>query len=742
MLCGPHRVRWLSHVSAPHPALPQSFVGQEPLLASVESLLQSLKDSSALGDIRRLHCHILRCGLEQTLVLGNALMQMYGRYALPDDVYACFKGLHRRNHISWNLVIRACAYHAPLAHDAFRLFASMQRDNVAPTKFIFASILSACCTPDSIIQGRLIHCFIACQACESDVVVGTALVSMYRKCRSLEDAYATFRDLPERNVVCWNVMIALNAELDCASSSLSLLKEMEQHAVIPEKATFLIAFKACACVANVFEAKRLHACVKCSEFASNLMVMTALMKMYGTLDSMSDAQRIFEKMPERDLVSWNALIAIYAQQSHGEAAIQIFKQMQLERVQPNRVTLLSVLDACASQSAGFLGKGIHNYIIGAGYDLDVVLGTSLVNMYGSCVSLEDAWHVLNSMPERNIVSWNAMMAVCVHKGDAHMVLQLFEHVQQDGMFPDNVTFLNVSDACAIVPDLAKGKQIHARLVATDFDLDVILGSSLINMYGACSDLRGARLVFDRMTEHNTITFTNLLSVCADLGALAEGKWLHAFILEKEVEMDVIINTALVNMYGKCGMLDIAWNIFLNMPERNTMSWNAMIAAYTQQGQGKRAIEVFDVMRQSGIIPDETTFVSVFCACSHTGLVYEGCCFFLLMLRVYGIGPIVDHYNCLLDMLGRAGRLDEAEIIIKNMPLWPTRVSWSTLLGACQNQVDVERGAMVANHIFGLNPKNSTVYVTLANMYAAAGPEDDAASVLCSITEKGSDKQLS
>eukprot|EP00250_Pteridium_aquilinum_P011428 c20062_g1_i2 orf=234-2144(+) len=519
----------------------------------------------------------------------------------------------------------------------------------------------------------------------------------------------------------------------------SLAKEEEP---LP-KDSVLALLKTSAKHKELHRGHRVHAkIIKMGLLDQDPFICSALVNLYAKCGAPTKAQEVFSELHVQDIVSWNALIAIYAQQSHGEAAIQIFKQMQLERVQPNRVTLLSVLDACASQSAGFLGKGIHNYIIGAGYDLDVVLGTSLVNMYGSCVSLEDAWHVLNSMPERNIVSWNAMMAVCVHKGDAHMVLQLFEHVQQDGMFPDNVTFLNVSDACAIVPDLAKGKQIHARLVATDFDLDVILGSSLINMYGACSDLRGARLVFDRMTEHNTITFTNLLSVCADLGALAEGKWLHAFILEKEVEMDVIINTALVNMYGKCGMLDIAWNIFLNMPERNTMSWNAMIAAYTQQGQGKRAIEVFDVMRQSGIIPDETTFVSVFCACSHTGLVYEGCCFFLLMLRVYGIGPIVDHYNCLLDMLGRAGRLDEAEIIIKNMPLWPTRVSWSTLLGACQNQVDVERGAMVANHIFGLNPKNSTVYVTLANMYAAAGPEDDAASVLCSITEKGSDKQLS
>lgn len=664
-------------------------------------------------------------------------MQIYGRFGLLDDVRVCFDGLHERNHISWNLVIRACALHGHLVHDAFRLFSSMQKAGIAPTKFVFASILSACCTPDSVLEGRLIHSFITCYACESEVVVGTALVSMYRKTQSLEDAWATFRELPERNAVCWNVMIALNAELDCAKNSLKLFKEMQQHAVTPEKATFLIAFNACACMTNIFEAKRVHACVKCSEFASNLMVMTALMKMYGRLDHICDAKRIFEEMPERDLVSWNALIAIYAQQGHELDAIQIFQKMQRERVQPNRVTLLSVLDSCAGQSAGILGKSVHNFVTGAGYDLDVVLGTSLVNMYGSCVSLEDAWHVLNSMSEKNVVSWNAMMSVCVHSGVGEMVFQCFEHVQQTGMFPDNATFLNVSDACTIISDLGKGKQMHARLLATDFKLDVILGSSLINMYGAGSDLRGARLVFDRMTEHNAITFTNFLSVCADLGALAEGKWLHAFILEKELEMDVVINTALLNMYGKCGMLDTAWSIFLDMPERNTKSWNAMIAAYTQQGQGKRAIEVFFVMRQSGIIPDETTFVSVFCACSHTGLIDEACCFFCLMCRVYGLSPIVDHYNCLLDMLGRAGRLDEAEVIIKNMPLWPTRVSWSTLLGACQSQVDVERGTMAACHIFGLNPRNSTVYVTLANMYAAAGTEDDAAGVLCSIVVKGS-----
>lgn len=695
-------------------------VGQEP---SITFFLQTLKASSSLTDIRCSHHLIIKYGLEQDVLLGNALLQMYGNCLLQDEARACFRRLHQRNHISWNLVIRACAHHAPLAHEAFRLFTAMQIEGVPPTKYILASILSACGTPDMVVDGRLVHCLILCQAYEVDVVIGTALIGMYRRFQSLEDAQATFETLPERNAACWNVMVSLIAQLDFVNTSTGFLKEMQQHAIIPEKATFLIAFDICVHGARHYEVKQLHAWARNSELDTNMMVMTALMKTYGQLGLLCDAKRIFEEMPERDLVSWNALIATYAQQDHGEAAIQIFKQMQRDRVQLNRVTLVSVLDACASGNSGDLGKCIHMYMTDVGYLLDVVLGTSLVNMYGSCVSLKDAFHVLNEMPEKNVVSWNAMMAVCVQSQEEEMVLQLFEHLLQDGIFPDDATFLNMSDACASVSDLVKGKQMHTCFLATDLNLDVVLGSSLISMYGACSDLKSARVVFDRMDEHNSVTYTNFLTVCADLGALAEGKWMHTFLVEQEIKLDIVINTALVNMYGKCGLLDTAWSLFLNMPERNVKSWNAMLAAYTQQGEGRRAIEVFDIMRQSGIVPDETTFVSVFSACSHSGLVDECSCFFIMMLSVYGLAPIVNHYNCLLDLLGRAGRLDEAEAILKNMPLPPTQISWSTLLGACQSQVDVQRGTRIANQIFSLYPLNASAFVTHANMYVGGGTQD-------------------
>ncbi|MCO5592517.1 hypothetical protein L7F22_046520 [Adiantum nelumboides] len=709
MLCAPTRARWLSQMPLQCPVMEQ-----EPCPSS---LMESLKASSTLLDIRCSHHLIIKYGLEQDLLLGNALLQMYGNCLLPDDVCACFDRLRQRNHISWNLVIKACASHALHIHDALRLFAAMQMEGVTPTKFALASVLSACCTSEAVVDGKLIHCLVVCQACELDVVIGTALIGMYRRFQSLEDAHATFKILPEQNAACWNVMASLISQLNNESASMSFLRDMQQHAVTPEKVTFLVAFDVCTCKGKIKEVKELHVWAKNSELYLNVMVTTALMKMYGQFGLLCDAKRLFEDMPVRDLVSWNALIAIYAQQDYGEAAVQIFEQMQCEGVQATKVTLISVLDACAGKVSGVLGKCIHIYTIVMGYNLDVVLGTSLVNMYGSCVSLQDAWHVLDRMPEKNIVSWNAMMGVCVQRGEGEMVLQFFERVLQDGIFPDNATFLMVSDACAKVSDLSKGKQMHTRLLASDSNLDVVLGSSLVSMYGVCNDVKSARLVFDSMNEHNSITFTNLLTVCADLGALTEGKWLHAYLIEREVELDVVINTALVNMYGKCGLLDTAWSIFLDMPERNSKSWNAMLAAYTQQGQGKRAVELIAVMAQSGIALDETSFVLIFSACSHSGLIDECCCFFLLMSRIYCISPVVDHYNCLLDMLGRAGRLDEAEAILRNMPLPPTRVSWSTLLGACQSQVDVERGAMIASHIFGLNPKNASAFVTLANMYA-------------------------
>ncbi|KAH7285963.1 hypothetical protein KP509_33G052800 [Ceratopteris richardii] len=659
--------------------------------------------------------------MEQNLSLGNTLMYVYGNRLLPDEVRTCFRLQKQRNDITWNLGIRAYAHFADNAHETFRLFAAMQDNGSESSKFLFASILSACGAPDSLVDGRLIHCLIVCQGCKLDVVLGTALVGMYRRFRSFQDAYTIFWKLPEQNAACWNVIATLLAQFDANFHIVGFMRDMHHHNIVPEKATFLIALDLFNHEGSISEAKQLHVWIKESRSCSSIMVMTALVKMYGCLNLFSDAQRIFEQMPEKDLVAWNALIAVYAQKNLGEAAIDAFRQMQLERFQPTKVTLLSVLDACASRGHGILGKRIHSYIIQTGCKLDVVLGTSLLSMHGRCVSLEDAWHVLREMPEPNIISWNAMMAAYIQAGEAELALQVFEHALQEGFFPDNATFLSMSDAAASVLDSAKGKQLHTRVLAVDGRVDVVVGSSLISMYGAFGDLKSARTLFDVMDERNSVTLTNMLTVCANLGALTEGEWLHTYIVQRKLLTDVVIDTALVNMYGKCGLLDTAWTIFLDMSDRNAKSWNAMLGAYTQQGDGKHAIRLFHSMQQSGMLPDETTFVSVFCACSHSGLIDEGCYFFLL-LRTYGLTPIVDHYNCILDMLCRAGRLDEAEVIIMDMSLRPTQVSWSTLLGACQNQVDRKRGAVIANQFFALYPHNPSAYVTLGNMYA--GVSDD------------------
>lgn len=390
---------------------------------------------------------------------------------------------------------------------------------------------------------------------------------------------------------------------------------------------------------------------------------------------------------------------------------------------------MSTLDACSGHGSLVEGKHIHRDILSGRCQEDVVVATALVNMYGKCGSLEDAWGVFSKMPERNMVSWNAMIAAHSQNGSSKDALQLFEQMQQEGIMPNKVTFVSTLELCASGTALAEGKQIHARVVGNFFGLDTVVGTALVNMYGKYGCLSDAYRVYNEMPEHDTITFVSILSVCASCAALMEGKHIHSSIANGQFVSDIAVGTTLINMYGNCGSLEDAQRVFDKMPEQNAISWNAIIAAYAQNGMAKESLFLFDQMECGGVKPDSATYAVVLSACSHAGLLDEGCRCFGAMEQDHKVSPNVDHYNCMIDLFGRMGRLVQAEEFIINMPVAPSIVSWTTFLSACRNQVDVERGEHAACRIFELKPEDTVPYIMLANIYAAAGRVDDATTVI-------------
>jgi pentatricopeptide repeat protein len=341
----------------------------------------------------------------------------------------------------------------------------------------------------------------------------------------------------------------------------------------------------------------------------------------------------------------------------GQKALELFRQMQQEGVQPGPVTFVGVLNACASVVALGKGRQVHVQIIENGCESDVFVGNSLVDMYAKCGSMENACRVFDKMHTWDLVTWNAMIFGHVKCGQGQKALELFQIMQQEGVQSDPVTFVGVLNACASVV------------------------------------------------------------------ALGNGRWAHERIIENGCESDVFVGNSLVDMYAKCGSMEDACKVFNKMSSRDVISWNAILAGFAMHLHGNKALEHFEQICEEGVEPNDVTFVCILSASSHAGLVDEGIQFYYFMTQNCMISAKLKHYACMVDLLGCAGHLQEAENVIKTMPCKPNADVWRSLLGACRIHGNAEMGERAAQQVLELDPENVVGYVLLSDIYTAAGNWD-------------------
>jgi pentatricopeptide repeat protein len=427
--------------------------------------------------------------------------------------------------------------------------------------------------------------------------------------------------------------------------------------------------------------------------------------------------------------------------------LELFQQMQQERVQPNSVTFVGVLNACASIVALEEGMSIHQQIIQSGWDSDVYVGSSLVDMYAKCGKIEDALRVFNKLPSRDVVTWSAMILGHVQSGQGRKALELFQQMQQEGVQPNSVTIVGVLNACASVVGLEEGRCVHQQIVDCGWDSDVFVANSLVDMYVKCGSIEDACRVFNKMSSRDVITWTAMilghvqsgqgekglelfrqmqqegvqpdsvtivavLNACASVVALEEGRSVHEQIVEHGWDSDIFVMNSLIDMYAKCGSMEDAWRVFSKMPSRDVVTWTVILGGCAMHGHGKEALKLFEWMCKEGVQPDDVTFVCLLSACSHAGLVDEGMHCFALMSTVYGISTKLEHYTCMVDLLGRAGHLQKAENLVMAMPCKPHVAAWMALLGACRIHGNVEMAERVAKRFLELEPENAAGYVLL------------------------------
>jgi pentatricopeptide repeat protein len=527
----------------------------------------------------------------------------------------------------------------------------MLLESVFPDKILFVSIFEGCHCASEV---KYMHVYTLNMGYDSDVIIKNALVNMYARFSNLSYARMTFQDMSQRTVVSWTTLISAYLQHGLAEEALQLFQQMFLECVLPDNVTFVNVLAACTKINALTEGKRMHSCVFCSDCKLDETVHNAILHLYGKCGSLKDAQKMFRSMVKRDLVSWNAMIAAYAHNGHLKGSFHLYRLMRDEDLVPDKVTFLCLIEGCTKQEALAEGIWVHNNMLDTGFGIDVVTATALIEMYGRCGNFDAASDIFEALQDRDVIIWTAFIVACIHTERGKTALQNFQQLQMQAVMPNNVTFVNVILACANQADEQEGKHVHVRARACD------------------------------------------------------------------LEETVVIGTALVDLYGKCGNVEEARKLFNILPERDSFSWNAMITAYAQHGDGECALQVFGHMQFEGLIPDEVTLSVILRACSHTGFIDEAYQYLSLIIVRYNIKSLVDYCVRIVDLLSRAGQLSDAENLMNQMPYQPCGILWATMLGACSLHLDVDRGERAATYALELSPMDIIPYVALSNLYAASG----------------------
>eukprot|EP01018_Ginkgo_biloba_P009223 Gb_41641 [translate_table: standard] len=472
-----------------------------------------------------------------------------------------------------------------------------------------------------------------------------------------------------------------------------------------ELETYGFLLHKCSKTKALLQGKLVHAHMLKTGIKPNTYVETKLVIMYVKCGSLVDARSVLNKMQKHNVFTWTAMIGGYAKHGYCEEAIVVFRQMQMAGVNPCSFAVAGVLPACANSAALEHGRELHAFVIQCGFESDVYVSSCLVDLYAKCGILEDARIMFDKMSERNVVSWNAVIAGYAQKGHGDEALHLFRKMQLAGVKPDLFSWNTMIAGCA-----QNGRGDEALKLFRQMQLGGV--------------------------KPDAVAIVSILPACTNITALEQGKGIHAFIIGNGFDSDVYAGSALVDMYAKCGSVDDARRVFDEMLQRNVVSWSAMIAGCARHGHAKDALELFSQMKLAGVTPNHVTFTGVLSACSHAGLVDEGWQHFNSISQEYRLTPSLEHYACMVDLLGRSGHLDEACDFIAKMPSEPDLYVWGALLGACRIHCNVELAEHAAEHLFELDPENTGNYVLLSNIYAAAGRWDNVTKLRRMMNDKG------
>ncbi|KAH7666185.1 TPR-like protein [Dioscorea alata] len=697
-----------------------------------------LHNCSSMQQLHQIHALMLKTNAIADPLHLSKLLSFSSSPDSGDLHYAfkLFSLIPQRNSFHWNTLIHGFSLSSSPEQSLLLFVQLLEEEPSLVNPYTLPPVLRACGNMSAAFEGIQVHCYaVKCEAV-ADLFVLNSLIQMYFKCRLSDNACIIFDRMPERNVVSWNCVIGGFAEMGTWGNVKSLFWDMVEDIVLKPNALTLVRMVTACTKSGDFESGKLvHRYIEENMVSVCLTLGNALMNMYAKFGEMGEARRlydrmsdpdvvssttlvsgyasiglmelaseVFDSMPIRNTVAWNAMMYGYVLNGYFDEAISLFKEMLILGAKTDEATMITILSACSKSGNLLIGRVVHGYIYKLCIFTTQELLHSLISVYSKSGVMEAAELLLHKMDIKNEVSWTLMMEGYVKTGQKEVALEIFHNMPRK---------------------------------------DLASWNALITVLVQCNFFNDALTIFEDMQRMkvipNCITLVSSLSACAGAGALELGKWIHAYIKRNDIEMGATLCSALIDMYAKCGCIELSLEVFESMQCKDLV-WSTIIGGLSMNGHSKLALEYFERMIECGGVPDSITFIGVLSACSHAGLIEEGKHYFLLMTEVYGIPPASEHCGCMVDLFARQGFLIEAKDFIDGISISSNRTAiWGALLGACSIYGNLELAEYAARHLLAINPTNSGAYVLLSNVYAKASRWSDVRKVRNMMKEQGIEK---
>ncbi|KAL3840537.1 hypothetical protein ACJIZ3_025128 [Penstemon smallii] len=713
------------------------------------------KACTTIRALTLLHARLTVWGLQKDPLASTKLIESYSQMGYLQSARLIFDTFPNPDSFMWGVLIKCYVWNGRF-QEAIFMYQALLQGLAELNRFIFPSVLRACSAINDLGTGKKVHSRIVKSGFESDPIVETSLLSMYGEMRCLYNARMIFDEMTIRDVVSWSSMISTYVQNEQATEGLELFREMVKEGVEIDSVTMLSIAEACGELGLGRVGKSAHGYAVRKNMGSDHEALgSSLVAMYGKFGDLGSAEKLVYNSVNQSVNLWTAMISCCNQNGHYLEALKTFVKMLERKVETNSVTLMNVICSCARLGLLREGQSIHGYVIRNNVDLDGdFLRSSLIDLYANCWKLRYSRTVFDTTKEKHIVSWNILISGYTREQMADEALSLFIQMLVLGIFPDSFALSSALSACGMIWLSELGCQIHGLIIKTYIPNEFVQ-NALIDMYSKCGFVNSAFSIFHGIQEKSVVTwnsmicglsqngyskeairlfdemytndlemdevtFLSVIQACSNQGLIDKGKWIHHKLIAFGVSKDLYIDTALTNMYARCGDLDMARRVFDSMKERSIVTWSAIIGGYAMHGRVDESISLFNKMVKLGIKPNDICFMNILSACSHAGYVEKGKFYFNSMVRDFGIIPNSEHYACLVDLLSRAGELNEAYEVINSMPFSADASIWSALVNGCRIHQRMDFLKSIERDLVNMNADDSGYYTLLGNVYAEGG----------------------